>query len=180
MNLELFFIILKFSLIFALNFEGCDKIVNITVNKPFVFESANYSVTNLVKKYPPGSSCRVQFIGPEGYTLHVNGTINLDRKPGKISTDIHVLSQQKFLLGIFNCPGQTQQFLISREGLNDFHNSELACTTSTINVHSVMNEITLGYVSELDEGRAGRFRVTVSAKLINAQACECGWSLHVS
>lgn len=82
MNLRLIFTFLNFPLIFALSFEGCDKVENITVGKPFVFESANYSVTNLSKKYQPGSSCRVQCIAPEGYTIHVNGTINLDRKPG--------------------------------------------------------------------------------------------------
>lgn len=82
MILSLILIFLNFYIIFAQNFEGCDKVENITVGKPFVFESANYSVTNLSKKYAPGTACRVQCVAPEGYSLHVNGTINLDRKPG--------------------------------------------------------------------------------------------------
>lgn len=159
----LLLIFLKFSLILAQHFDSCDKVENVTVTTPFVFISDNYTENNYNKKYAPGSACRVLCIAPEGYYLHARGSINLDRKPG-----------------VFECPGQSETFMISREGLLDFYNGELACTTATINVNSVFNLMTIGYLSEDDDRRAGRFKVTVSAVPLDQRNCDCGWGLHVS
>lgn len=164
MNLRLILIFYLFFVTFAQQqkFDGCDKVVNVTVDKPFEFLSTNYTAANINMKYAPGSSCRVLLSAPDGYFLQAKGSINLDRKPG-----------------VFACAGQSQKFMISREGLLDFHNSELSCVTSTISVNSVYNVMTIGYTSEDDERRAGRFKVTVTALPIDSKTCDCGWGLHV-
>lgn len=164
MKFKLIFILLflKFAITTSQTFDNCDKVENVTVGKPFIFMSDNYTANNYNIKYKPTTNCRVLLTAPEGYYLQATGTINMDRKPG-----------------VFACAGQSQKFMISREGLLDFYNSELSCATSTINVNSVFNVMTIGYTSEDDDRRAGRFKVTINAMPINQKTCDCGWGLHV-
>lgn len=156
----LFSIALHFVCVASL-FEGCDSVVNLNDRDSVIFQSSNFSYTNINLKYEPGSSCRVQYIAPEGYFIRISGRINLDRKTK-----------------IYSCAGQSQKFLISRDGNKEFIDSEITCATDTITMDSISNEMTVGYTSESDG--SGRFQLNVKAVKVWKQKCECGWGVYVS
>ncbi|KAG5679198.1 hypothetical protein PVAND_008785 [Polypedilum vanderplanki] len=140
-------------------FEGCDSIRNLTVNETFIFQSPNYSYTNLNKRYEAGSSCRLQLIAPQGYFIRLSGRISLDRKPS-----------------VFTCIGQGQKFLVSRDGMNDFYYADIFCSIDTISIDSISNEMTIGYISDKDG--SGRYQVFAKAMKMTKENCDCGWSYY--
>lgn len=144
-------------------FEECDNEEEIIPGTPAIFESPGFSYTNVSVKYEPGTSCRMHYKTVRGYTLNINGSIFFDRTPY-----------------VLNCAGQKQKFIVSREGLRELVNADQYCTSSTLKVQSLFNKITLAYTSEIDERRAGRFRVTINAVPVPKALCECGWGIHVS
>lgn len=145
----------------ASEFETCDLVQNLTSTTSFTFQSANYSDTNINRRYTPGSSCRVQFIAPQGFFIKLSGRISLDRQ-----------------VDVYNCLGQGQKFQVSRDGMKDFSNSDLFCSLDTIAVNSISNEMTVGYTSETSG--AGRFKVVAVAVKKNLKSCDCGWGYYVS
>lgn len=159
----LIFSLSTFACIFSQTFDGCDSEEEVVPGKPVVFESEGYSLTNLSKKYTSGANCRRHYTTQRGYVLYVDGSMNLDRTPG-----------------VLGCAGQHQTFVISREGLKSLAHGEIMCATCTVKMQSILNKITIGYTSDVDDTRAGRFRVTISAIPVPKALCECGWGLHVS
>lgn len=143
--------------------EECDKNEEVIPGTPSEWKSEGYSATNLSKKYTPGMNCRRHYTTQKGYTLWVNGSIHLDRTPG-----------------VLNCAGQHQTFLVSREGLRSLAHGEIMCAAAIVKVMSLFNKITIGYTSDIDDNRAGRFSVSISAIPVPKTQCECGWGLHVS
>jgi hypothetical protein len=69
--------------------------------------------------------------------------------------------------------------LFSKEGLKSLAHGEIMCGAATLKVMSLFNRITLGYTSDIDDKKAGRFSISIKAVAVPKTQCECGWGLHV-
>lgn len=142
--------------------EECDTEEEVIPGIPAEWKSEGFSHTNLSKKYASGMNCRRHYKTQRGYTLLVNGSISLDRTPG-----------------VLNCAGQHQTFLISKEGLKSLVHGEILCGAAIVKVMSFFNKVTIGYTSDIDDNRAGRFFISIVPVPVPKTQCECGWGLHV-
>ncbi|XP_070509580.1 venom serine protease-like [Chironomus tepperi] len=159
-SLKILLIIIIYNSVYVASFfEGCDTTVNLTPTTTHIFQSKNYSLYDTRVKYAAGTSCVVQYIAPHGYIVRVTGIISLDLK-----------------IRIPNCSGQGQRFFISRNGNKKFSDADVFCGTDTIDLDSVGNQMSVGYIS--DVGGQGRFQVFANAMRISNENCNCGWGLY--
>lgn len=151
-------LISNFFLVAAL-FEACDLLVNLTVVKNHTFESTNYTVFDVRRRYTAGTSCRVHYIVSHGYTIRVNGFIGLD-------IDFRVP----------NCNAQGQKFMVSRNGDKSFFDADIFCGSRAVSGESIGNEMTIGYTS--DQNGQGRFQIKAESVPFNKKTCNCGWGQY--
>lgn len=94
--------------------------------------------------------CRVQIIAPVDSIIH---------------------TQCKLVLANSACT--STQFVVSRSGSLDLRDGVSHCTTASISVHSIGNEIVVAHLLS-----SGSFNCTFTVVALTDANCDCGWNVN--